>query len=174
MVRQQHKKINLLKLLTILREHMNIQKTLCIASNIFLGNIILFIFVSSSMFFQSLMLNFQSKFHILFSLLSFIFIFAFFKLAPLQKKQTFLHLVIFGFFSTITPLFLTGLIMVGISFIPASLEQGVIYQGIIISFKFGIVGCVMGIFYWLPFGILNAICIRRSHMPNKAERNQTS
>ena len=137
------------------------KKALFILSNILFGNLILALFVSSNFFLQSLMINFTSYYHVCFSVL--IVVSSFFFLSKSEKKKTRFNHFLFGFLTPFLPVIVTTLSLIGVSFIPASIENRQTAEGILFIFRFSLIlTFTTGAIYWIPFGLLNSLYMRKN------------
>ncbi len=137
------------------------KKILFILSNLLFGNLILALFVSSNFFLQSLMINFTTYFHLCFSVL--IIISSFFFLRRSEKNTTRFDHFLYGFLTPLLPVILTTLLLIGVSFFPASIENQQAVDGILFIFRFSlIVSFTTGAIFWIPFGLLNTWYMRKN------------
>ncbi|CAK8722004.1 hypothetical protein KKHLCK_11260 [Candidatus Electrothrix laxa] len=131
-----------------------------ITYNLLLGNLITGLFISSNFFLQSLMVHFRCYFHLVFSILLFVFFIFFLKQAKIKTTRP--SHCLYGFSVSFLPVILTILLLLAIPFIPASIRQEQTIKGIVFIFKFTLViTFTTGALYWIPFSILNTLYMRK-------------
>ena len=136
------------------------KKTLFILSNLLIGNLILALFVSSNFFLQSLILNFTIYYHLCFSLLIISSSFYFLSLA--KNRVSWFNNYIFGFLTAFIPVAITTILIIGGPFVLGSAGD-ITYENVLFALEFSLLGIfTTGATYWLPFGILNAIYMRKN------------
>ena len=129
------------------------KKILLISFNLLFGNLIIMLLVSSNLFLQSLLINFQVYYHCIFSLLIVASSIYFSKKSEIITKRR--HHFLFGFLTSFIPVAVPTLVLIGVSFIPASVKNEKTFEGISFVLRFSLIihlyhGCSVLGTIWHP------------------------